>query len=74
MPVAGIAFAGDRGISKVEVTPMVVPLGNVLISKIHSQNMLGFCGLWDSPQLHLKAVTELSLEQLTKLEKSRHLR
>ena len=51
MPVAGIAFAGDRGISKVGVTPMVV----------HSQNMLGFCGLWNSPQLHLKAVTEMSL-------------
>jgi hypothetical protein len=30
LPIAGVAFAGDRGISKVEVKKTAVPLGNQL--------------------------------------------
>jgi hypothetical protein len=59
VPVTGIAFAGDRGISKVEVSTDGGALGNLLISKIRYQNTRGFYGLRNSPQLLLREVIEL---------------
>ena len=46
--IAGIAFAGNRGISKIEVRDMAVIHGKQLLSKIHYLNILGFYG-----QVHL---------------------
>ena len=74
VPVAGIAFAGDCGISKVEVSTD----GGATWKSANIKDPLSKYTwvLWaaDSPQLHLKAATELSLEQPTKQDKSRHRR
>ena len=47
--IAGIAFAGNRGISKIEGKYMMVAnIGKQQLSKIHYLNILGFYG-----QVHL---------------------
>jgi hypothetical protein len=44
VPIAGMAFAGGRGIAKVEVQ-MVVLVGNMPKSKNHYHNIRGFYGM-----------------------------
>jgi hypothetical protein len=42
MKNAGIAFGGDRGITKVEVSMIAARLGNLLLSGTLSPNTPGF--------------------------------